>query len=113
MPDLIVRYAFRSTEKVALQEIGPRFTLKLRWMKKGIPAVHRFGEEAQPLEFDIPSTTEEGEQDKVLAPEHKPQPEKQKKTIPPKQDEFIWAWKVSKFYHAKFRFFFIFLFSRN
>ncbi|KAF8527316.1 anticodon-binding protein [Gautieria morchelliformis] len=33
------RYAFRSTEKAALQEIGPRFTLKLRWLKKGVPSV--------------------------------------------------------------------------
>jgi glutamine cyclotransferase len=32
-------YAFRSPEKVALQEIGPRFTLKLRSLKKNIPAV--------------------------------------------------------------------------
>ncbi|ETW78862.1 hypothetical protein HETIRDRAFT_14859, partial [Heterobasidion irregulare TC 32-1] len=30
------RYAFRTPEKVALQEIGPRFTLKLRSMKKGL-----------------------------------------------------------------------------
>ncbi|TIB09486.1 hypothetical protein E3P92_03459 [Wallemia ichthyophaga] len=33
------RYAFKSTEKTALQEIGPRFTLKLRWMKRGLPGV--------------------------------------------------------------------------
>ena len=33
------RYAFKSTEKTALQEIGPRFTLKLRWLKKGLPSV--------------------------------------------------------------------------
>lgn len=33
------RYAFKSTEKTALQEIGPRFTLKLRWMKRGLPSV--------------------------------------------------------------------------
>ncbi|KAI4523748.1 Brix-domain-containing protein, partial [Schizophyllum commune Loenen D] len=46
------RYAFRSTEKVALQEIGPRFTLKLRWLKKGIPAVQQFGAPPKPLEFD-------------------------------------------------------------
>jgi len=32
------RYAFRNTEKAALQEIGPRFTLKLRWLKKGVPS---------------------------------------------------------------------------
>lgn len=33
------RYVFKSTEKTGLQEIGPRFTLKLRWLKKGVPAV--------------------------------------------------------------------------
>ncbi|TIB70679.1 hypothetical protein E3Q23_04077 [Wallemia mellicola] len=33
------RYAFKSTEKTALQEIGPRFTLKLRWMKRGLPSI--------------------------------------------------------------------------
>ncbi|KAF8586383.1 Brix-domain-containing protein [Ramaria rubella] len=33
------RYAFRSTEKATLQEIGLRFTLKLRWLKKGVPSV--------------------------------------------------------------------------
>ncbi|KAJ2221618.1 Ribosome production factor 1 [Coemansia sp. RSA 1722] len=30
------RYVFRSGEKVDLQEIGPRFTLKLRWLQKGL-----------------------------------------------------------------------------
>ncbi|KAJ1654669.1 Ribosome production factor 1 [Dispira simplex] len=29
------RYAFRSGEKADLQEIGPRFTLKLKWLQKG------------------------------------------------------------------------------
>ncbi|TFK95418.1 anticodon-binding protein [Pterulicium gracile] len=46
------RYAFRSLEKVSLQEIGPRFTLKLRSLRKGLPAVTRFGEERDGLEFD-------------------------------------------------------------
>ncbi|KAF4610878.1 hypothetical protein D9613_006961 [Agrocybe pediades] len=88
------RYAFRSTEKVALQEIGPRFTLKLRWMKKGIPAVHRFGEEPQALEFDIPeATAEEGEEGKATSPDEQKEAELKKKTVPPKQDEYIWAWK--------------------
>jgi ribosome production factor 1 len=30
---------FASVEKARLQEIGPRFTLKLRWLRKGLPAV--------------------------------------------------------------------------
>ena len=51
------RYAFRSTEKAALQEIGPRFTLKLRWVKKGLPAVLALGKPSKALEF----ADEEGE----------------------------------------------------
>ncbi|KAJ2723836.1 Ribosome production factor 1 [Coemansia sp. Benny D115] len=30
------RYVFRSGKRVDLQEIGPRFTLKLRWLQKGL-----------------------------------------------------------------------------
>ncbi|KAL0577532.1 Ribosome production factor 1 [Marasmius crinis-equi] len=74
------RYAFRSTEKVALQEIGPRFTLKLRSMRKGIPAVHDLGEAPKPLEFD--DETKESQAD-----------EKPSKVVPPKQDEYLWNWK--------------------
>ena len=33
------RYAFTSPTQAKLQEIGPRFTLKLRWLRKGLPAV--------------------------------------------------------------------------
>lgn len=33
------RYAFTSATEAKLQEIGPRFTLKLRWLRKGLPAV--------------------------------------------------------------------------
>jgi ribosome production factor 1 len=32
---LFFRYAFRSGKKADLQEIGPRFTLKLKWLQKG------------------------------------------------------------------------------
>jgi len=31
------RYMFKSTDKTALQEIGPRFTIKLRSLKEGLP----------------------------------------------------------------------------
>lgn len=30
------RYIFRNEEKVDLQELGPRFTLKLKWVQKGV-----------------------------------------------------------------------------
>ncbi|KAI0222575.1 Ribosome production factor 1 [Massospora cicadina] len=33
---LIASYAFRSGEKVDLQELGPRFTLKLKWVQRGL-----------------------------------------------------------------------------
>ncbi|OCF36038.1 ribosome production factor 1 [Kwoniella heveanensis BCC8398] len=33
------RYMFASATSAKLQEIGPRFTLKLRWLRKGLPAV--------------------------------------------------------------------------
>lgn len=33
------RYMFSSATSAKLQEIGPRFTLKLRWLRKGLPAV--------------------------------------------------------------------------
>lgn len=87
--DMPCRYAFRSTEKVSLQEIGPRFTLKLRTMRKGIPAVKNFGEAPKPLEFD---TGEDEEQADV--PEGGEE-EKKQTVLPPKEDEFLWAWKVS------------------
>lgn len=80
------RYAFRSTEKVALQEIGPRFTLKLRSLKKGIPAVQQFGEAPKPLEFDAAETAEPTPEDDEAR--------ETKKVDAPKQDEFLWVWKV-------------------
>ncbi|WWC98462.1 hypothetical protein V866_005353 [Kwoniella sp. B9012] len=33
------RYMFTSPTSAKLQEIGPRFTLKLRWLRKGLPSV--------------------------------------------------------------------------
>ncbi|KAF9006024.1 anticodon-binding protein [Cyathus striatus] len=88
------RYAFRSTEKVALQEIGPRFTLKLRWLKKGIPAVTNYGEDSKPLEFDPEMAAKNTKQEPFpedTAEDHASG--KLEKVIPPKQDEYIWVWK--------------------
>ncbi|KAI8066746.1 anticodon-binding protein [Gongronella butleri] len=30
------RYIFRDTDKVGLQELGPKFTLKMKWLQKGV-----------------------------------------------------------------------------
>ncbi|EPQ56372.1 Brix-domain-containing protein [Gloeophyllum trabeum ATCC 11539] len=87
------RYAFRSTEKVALQEIGPRFTLKLRWLTKGIPAVQHMGEPSKELQFD------KGEQETTQPAEVERQEDSTEaggeKSIvqPPRQDEYLWIWK--------------------
>ncbi|EGN91989.1 hypothetical protein SERLA73DRAFT_191777 [Serpula lacrymans var. lacrymans S7.3] len=83
------RYAFRSTEKVALQEIGPRFTLKLRWVKKGLPAVHNFGEAPKPPEIDAGTTeADDGDQDENA--ENKETP-----TVGqlPKDNDYLWIHK--------------------
>ena len=94
-------YAFRSTEKVALQEIGPRFTLKLRSLKKGLPSVNYLGDVAKPLEFDDFSEPEERTerpaddvQGESGAEGERVEPVKPSKKVPPKADEYEWVWKV-------------------
>ncbi len=91
------RYAFRSPEKVALQEIGPRFTLKLRSIKKGLPAVKNLGAPSKPLEFDaggdedamVKNAPEPG-----IAADEQPGPDR-KAVVPPTEDEYVWIWNVS------------------
>jgi len=96
------RYAFRSTEKAALQEIGPRFTLKLRWLKKGLPGTQNYGEVPKPLEFDDFSDINE-ESNVGAAPNEKITPALETSSEdlptpisqlqPPKQEEYEWLWK--------------------
>jgi ribosome production factor 1 len=71
------RYAFRSTEKVALQEIGPRFTLKLKWLKRGLP---------KPKMVEKPTTAENGDAAEDTQP-----------SVPTNtnDDGYEWIWKVS------------------
>lgn len=91
------RYAFRSTEKVALQEIGPRFTLKMKSLRKGIPAVQKFGEPSKPIEFDefeeneAKEDVDEGDKPKEGVEE---EGEPKEKVQAPTTDEFQWQWKV-------------------
>ncbi|KAJ6561575.1 anticodon-binding protein [Mycena vulgaris] len=91
------RYAFRSPEKVALQEIGPRFTLKLRSLRKGIPAVQRFGDDPKPLVFEVDSKEEEEgtlEEAGNAAPDADADAEAEAEPVePPQTDEYMWAWK--------------------
>jgi len=53
---------FKSIDKTALQEIGPRFTLKLRWLRKGLPAVTGGGSVATAPEQN---TMEEEDDDRL------------------------------------------------
>jgi len=117
---VLARYAFRSEEKVALQEIGPRFTLKLRSLRKGIPAVQDFGEAPKKTEIQVGIDEEaQDEAQGIAGLEGEKRPEKEKGTSedeeiqaeepcsdetsrkkvikPPKQDEFLWVWKVCRF----------------
>jgi ribosome production factor 1 len=66
-----------------LQEIGPRFTLKLRWLKKGIPAVQNLGAPAVPLK--LATDEDHGDPSNNTATD----------TAPPDRDEYEWQWTVS------------------
>lgn len=99
---------FKSAERAALQEIGPRFTLKLKYIKKGIPAVHQFGAAPPPLVFDDDDGDEEDEKaaaksiddaatktDSASAVDvDEPAPVKGPAAGPGKDEEYIWQWKV-------------------
>ncbi|KAI6016086.1 anticodon-binding protein [Pisolithus microcarpus] len=103
------RYAFRSPEKVALQEIGPRFTLKLRWVKKGLPEVRNFGASPNALEITTGTTEESPPQTEGTTAERDQnadedsgdddvgegagEPQLSVKTDPAKDSEYLWRWK--------------------
>jgi len=87
------RYMFKSAEKTALQEIGPRFTLKLRYIKKGIPAVRQLGAAPPPLMFD---DGEEGAEPADLPDEAQQKHDTtmaQKPAPPAKDEEYTWQRK--------------------
>ena len=55
-------------------------------MKKGIPAVYSYSEQPQ---FDSSEVAEAAEYSQAADEQYA-----ERKTVPPKQDEFIWQWKV-------------------
>ncbi|KAA1470334.1 Brix-domain-containing protein [Dentipellis sp. KUC8613] len=101
------RYAFRSPEKVALQEIGPRFTLKLRSVKKGLPPVKNLGAAPMPLEFDNFDNLDEEEISGSEGVDRRTEltggeegtddnqgsDRKEQTNAPPKASEYEWIWK--------------------
>ncbi|KNZ74590.1 Ribosome production factor 1 [Termitomyces sp. J132] len=101
------RYAFRSTEKVALQEIGPRFTLKLRSLRKGLPAVLNYGEAPKPLEFDVgpfEETEVKAGQGSATNDDAEPNDAKHRApVVPPKTDDYLWQWKASALHFYTFK----------
>ena len=101
------------TEKVALREIGPRFTLKLRSVRTGLPAVKGFGECSTKLEFDEfdvmatdggqpegksqppPEEVNEGGKGEAGVDDGKSGSKSRNKTKPPTVDEYQRQWNVS------------------
>jgi hypothetical protein len=64
---------FKSIEKTALQEIGPRFTLKLKWLRKGLPAVTGGASTAVPV---APGADESEDEDEEVDDAEEATPEK-------------------------------------
>ncbi|KAF8677426.1 Brix protein [Rhizoctonia solani] len=89
------RYAFRSSEKAALQEIGPRFTLKLRSLKKGLPVVENLSKPPPALEFasdEEESAKAHGDTEDTSAQAVTSASEK-KGEAPGISNDFEWVWK--------------------
>lgn len=80
-----------------MQEIGPRFTLKLRSLKKGIPVVENVSKPPPALEF-----ANDGDENPLETPEGETMNEQQESgakkakagRAPSTNDDFEWAWKV-------------------
>ena len=85
------RYGPRSTEKVALQEIGLRFTLKLRSLRMRLPTVKEFGEPPTKLRFDeVDDMTTDGGQPEGEGgvEDGEPESKSRNKTKPPRIGEY-------------------------
>ncbi|KAG8744985.1 hypothetical protein FRC10_009093 [Ceratobasidium sp. 414] len=83
----------RSTEKAALQEIGPRFTLKLRSLKKGIPVVGVGSKPPPALEFanDDPQPSGSAEDTDNFSETRNVRSDEANKVG--NGDDFEWVWK--------------------
>lgn len=107
------RYAFASATSAKLQEIGPRFTLKMRWLRKGLPAVTASdgsvprGGDAEVNNDEI-DKQEQADEDEAMKEMSEGSSRNQKANdgaipalgIPPldEEQEYEWKWKVSHCY---------------
>lgn len=98
----MIRYVFDSPTKARLQEIGPRFTLKLRWLKKGLPSVTApDGRIAHGGDDDynnkVDEAAERQEEDDAMGDigTSNPSAGQQGPIIPPldQEQEYEWKWK--------------------
>ncbi len=109
---------FASPTSAKLQEIGPRFTLKLRWLRKGLPTVSAAdgrppsGGDAEPEETTAADSDDEAEkmdEDEAMNemgsekanpdPSATPAQKSLKELGIPALDEeqeYEWKWKVSQ-----------------
>ncbi|WVR08670.1 hypothetical protein IAU60_005728 [Kwoniella sp. DSM 27419] len=99
------RYMFSSATSAKLQEIGPRFTLKLRWLRKGLPSVTApdgrapAGENDDDVDFSSDDEGDKKDEDEAMAEMTNPSAKnvKGKKGLKvPKLDEemdYEWKWK--------------------
>lgn len=101
---------FASPTQAKLQEIGPRFTLKLRWLRKGLPSVTapdgRIANGGDPNEGLAADDAEVARQEKMDEDEAMGEMGKapsaaaavqDQPVIPPldQEQEYEWKWKVS------------------
>jgi ribosome production factor 1 len=108
---------FASPTKAKLQEIGPKFTLKLRWLRKGLPSVlaadgvapHAKNADKASDEEDVEGEEEEGKdvamdeaEEKVEDDEEEAPGKKKEKNVVngvkipalDEEQEYEWKWKV-------------------
>jgi len=108
------RYALRSTEKVASQEVGSHFTLKLRSLRTGLPAVKEYWEPSTKLEFDgfdgvvadggrpegkgtnqpLSEEVDEGGKGEEGVEDGESESKSRMESKPPAFGEYKWKWKV-------------------
>ena len=96
------RYVFDSPTKARLQEIGPRFTLKLRWLKKGLPSVtapdgriaHGGNDDLDKVDLEAERKEEDDAMGDIGSGNT---PVQQGPIIPPlaQEQEYEWKWRVS------------------
>ena len=99
---------FASPTSARLQEIGPRFTLKLRWLRKGLPAVTAGdgqvprGGDPEVVDEEEVSRQEKKDEDEAMEEMgaglggQKKRVQNQEPVIPPldEEQEYEWKWKV-------------------